>query len=255
MNNWQTMNISKIKKSLEEMSETEQKNVCASLLEDSRKGVQNLAKKTLRQIKKAAMERARLEGLWQYEKKIMAQGYTHIIGTDEVGRGPLAGPVVAAAVVLPDNIELVGINDSKKLSEKKREELADRIKECALAYSIQEVSAEDIDRLNILHAAEYAMSKAVAALEMGDYVLIDGDNHPRFNQPSLNIIKGDSKSISIAAASIIAKVYRDHLMEQYEEVYPGYGFAKHKGYGTAEHYEALRKYGPTPIHRRSFRLK
>ena len=255
MNQWNKMSVAQIKETLAGLEEAQQSEVCDILLQDERKGVIALTNKMLRQIEKNAAEKQRLVELWNYEKEAIRKGYTCIIGTDEVGRGPLAGPVVAAAVVLPENCMLAGINDSKKLSEKKREALAEEIKNNAIAYAIKEVSPEDIDRLNILRAAEKAMEMAVKALNIGDYVLIDGDNRPRFEQPSQNIIKGDAKSISIASASIIAKVYRDNLMVDYDEIYPEYGFGKHKGYGTAEHYNALKQYGPSPIHRRSFRLE
>lgn len=254
MQEWKDMAISRIKEIVLEMSEEAKIEACGELLSDSRKGVVSFADKTLKQIEKNAIERARLQEMWRYEDEACAQGYKYIVGTDEVGRGPLAGPVVAAAVILPRDFEAVGINDSKKLSEKKRLELAALIKRDALAYSIQEVSVEDIDRLNILHAAELAMKQAVESLPFGDICFIDGENQPNLHIRTKNIIKGDSKSISIAAASIIAKVYRDQLMIDYDKIYPEYGFSKHKGYGTAEHYEALHQYGPSPIHRRSFRL-
>lgn len=254
MQPWKDLAISHIKEIVLEMPEEVRIEACRELLTDSRKGVVSFADKTFKQIEKNAMERARLQEMWRYEEKASAQGYKYIVGTDEVGRGPLAGPVVAAAVVLPRDFEAIGINDSKKLSEKRRLELDALIKRDALAYSIQEVSVEDIDRLNILHAAELAMKQAVEALPFGDICFIDGENQPQLHIPTRNLIKGDSRSISIAAASIIAKVYRDHLMVEYDEIYPEFGFAKHKGYGTAEHYDALHRYGPTPIHRRSFRL-
>lgn len=254
MEQWNDYSLNKIKELVSALPEEEQLVVCESLLLDSRKGVVAFANKILKNYDKMRAERARLEEMWRYEDEAVAKGYQYVVGTDEVGRGPLAGPVVAAAVVLPRDFLAIGINDSKKLSEKKRNELDALIKREALAYSIQEVSVEDIDRLNILHAAELAMKQAVEALPFGDLVFIDGDNQPALHIPTKNIIKGDSRSISIAAASIIAKVYRDHLMVEYDAIYPEYGFAKHKGYGTAEHYEALHNYGPSPIHRRSFRL-
>lgn len=253
-NKWETMSISRIKTEVEALNEEARLLACAELMNDPRKGVVAFAQKTLRAHERVVHERARLEKLWRFENEAYAQGYRAIVGTDEVGRGPLAGPVVAAAVVLPRGVEILGINDSKKLSEKRREALAEEIKAKALAYKIAEVSSAEIDRVNILHAAERAMKEAVEALPFGDYLLVDGQNQLNVRLPVRNLIGGDSISISIAAASIIAKVYRDHLMVQLDSVYPQYNFAQNKGYGTADHYAALQKYGPSPVHRRSFRL-
>ena len=253
-NKWETMSISRIKTEVEALNEEARLLACAELMNDPRKGVVAFAQKTLRAHERVVHERARLEKLWRFENEAYAQGYRAIVGTDEVGRGPLAGPVVAAAVVLPRGVEILGINDSKKLSEKRREALAEEIKAKALAYKIAEVSSAEIDRVNILHAAERAMKEAVEALPFGDYLLVDGQNQLDVRLPVRNLIGGDSTSISIAAASIIAKVYRDHLMVQLDSVYPQYNFAQNKGYGTADHYAALQKYGPSPVHRRSFRL-
>lgn len=253
-NKWETMSISRIKTEVEALNEEARLLACAELMNDPRKGVVAFAQKTLRAHERVVHERARLEKLWRFENEAYAQGYRAIVGTDEVGRGPLAGPVVAAAVVLPRGVEILGINDSKKLSEKRREALAEEIKAKALAYNIAEVSSAEIDRVNILHAAERAMKEAVEALPFGDYLLVDGQNQLDVRLPVRNLIGGDSISISIAAASIIAKVYRDHLMVQLDSVYPQYNFAQNKGYGTADHYAALQKYGPSPVHRRSFRL-
>ncbi len=253
-NKWETMSISRIKTEVEALNEEARLLACAELMNDPRKGVVAFAQKTLRAHERVVHERARLEKLWRFENEAYAQGYRAIVGTDEVGRGPLAGPVVAAAVVLPRGVEILGINDSKKLSEKRREALAEEIKAKALAYKIAEVSPAEIDRINILHAAERAMKEAVEALPFGDYLLVDGQNQLDVRLPVRNLIGGDSISISIAAASIIAKVYRDHLMVQLDSVYPQYNFAQNKGYGTADHYAALQKYGPSPVHRRSFRL-
>lgn len=253
-NKWETMSISRIKTEVEALNEEARLLTCAELMNDPRKGVVAFAQKTLRAHERVVHERARLEKLWRFENEAYAQGYRAIVGTDEVGRGPLAGPVVAAAVVLPRGVEILGINDSKKLSEKRREALAEEIKAKALAYKIAEISPAEIDRVNILHAAERAMKEAVEALPFGDYLLVDGQNQLDVRLPVRNLIGGDSISISIAAASIIAKVYRDHLMVQLDSVYPQYNFAQNKGYGTADHYAALQKYGPSPVHRRSFRL-
>ena len=253
-NKWEEMSISRIKTEVEALNEEARLLACAELMNDPRKGVVAFAQKTLRAHERVVHERARLEKLWRFENEAYAQGYRAIVGTDEVGRGPLAGPVVAAAVVLPRGVEILGINDSKKLSEKRREALAEEIKAKALAYKIAEVSPAEIDRINILHAAERAMKEAVEALPFGDYLLVDGQNQLDVRLPVRNLIGGDSISISIAAASIIAQVYRDHLMVQLDSVYPQYNFAQNKGYGTADHYAALQKYGPSPVHRRSFRL-
>ena len=253
-NKWEAMSISRIKTEVEALNEEARLLTCAELMNDPRKGVVAFAQKTLRAHERVVHERARLEKLWRFENEAYAQGYRAIVGTDEVGRGPLAGPVVAAAVVLPRGVEILGINDSKKLSEKRREALAEEIKAKALAYKIAEISPAEIDRVNILHAAERAMKEAVEELPFGDYLLVDGQNQLDVRLPVRNLIGGDSISISIAAASIIAKVYRDHLMVQLDSVYPQYNFAQNKGYGTADHYAALQKYGPSPVHRRSFRL-
>ena len=192
--------------------------------------------------------------MWQYELEAKSKGYQIIAGTDEVGRGPLAGPVVAAAVILPDGIELLGINDSKKLSEKQRIALDAQIREQALAYAVVEISEKVIDEINILEASRLAMAKAVEQLAIKpDLVLVDGLPNPQIKLESQAIVKGDSKSISIAAASILAKVYRDNLMDEYAKTYPVYGFEQHKGYPTASHLAAVEEHGPCPIHRLSFK--
>ncbi|MEE0434001.1 MAG: ribonuclease HII [Peptococcaceae bacterium] len=252
---WSEMSLNRIKETLDTMNEESRLAACADLLHDSRKGVVTYAQKIQRAHERAQHERERLKKLWRFEEEARAEGYKLIIGTDEVGRGPLAGPVVAAAVVLAPGTELFGINDSKKLSEKRREMLAEEIRAKALAYQIAEVSALEIDRINILHAAELAMKKAIDALMIGDYVLVDGTNRLNISKPYRNLIGGDALSISIAAASILAKVHRDNLMVEYDRLYPAYGFAQNKGYGTADHYAALRAYGPCTLHRRSFRLE
>ena len=221
---------------------------------DERTSVQNLIKKTERRLEKEEKERIRMQAMWDFEKEAKENGYRMIAGTDEVGRGPLAGPVVAAAVILPEDANLPGIKDSKKLSEKQREELNLLIKEQAVCWSIAEVSPEMIDEINILEASRLAMKQSVEQLsEKADFVLVDGIPNPRIERPSKAIVKGDNRSISIAAASIIAKVYRDHLMEDYDREYPGYGFAQNKGYPTESHMEAVRKQGACPIHRMTFR--
>ncbi len=190
---------------------------------------------------------------YELEEKYTNEGYSVICGCDEAGRGPLAGPVVAAAVVLPTGLYIEGLDDSKKLSEKKREALFDVIKAEAIAYSIGSASVEEIEEINILNASMLAMKRAIEALpEKADFALIDGNIVRGFDIPAVPIIKGDATSPSIAAASILAKVTRDRLLCEYDKQYPEYQFSKHKGYGTKVHTEAIRKYGVLPIHRRSF---
>lgn len=190
---------------------------------------------------------------YAYEKRAGERGFSAVCGIDEAGRGPLAGPVCAAAVILPPDCDIPGINDSKKLSEKKREALFPVIQEKALAFGIGWATAEEIDRVNILQATFLAMARAVEALPApADYALVDGNRMPPLPIPGETIVKGDATSASIAAASILAKVSRDRLLRRLDEEHPEYGFAKHKGYGTKAHYEAIRKYGLLPEHRRSF---
>ena len=196
-------------------------------------------------------ERARLYAMCAYEREFAGKGL--IAGIDEVGRGPLFGPVAAAAVILDPETEILYLNDSKKLSESRREALYDEIMEKAVAVGLAMVSAERIDEINILQATYEAMRAAVSKLSpQPDFLLVDAVTIPRLSIPQCPIIKGDAKSRSIAAASIIAKVSRDRLLQQYDALYPGYGLAKNKGYGTAEHIKALKELGPTPLHRRSF---
>ncbi|MBQ7740139.1 MAG: ribonuclease HII [Eubacterium sp.] len=189
----------------------------------------------------------------EFENKAKENGYKLVCGVDEAGRGPLAGPVYAAAVILPEGHIIEGVNDSKKISEKKRELLFDKIKEEALYYSIASASEKEIDELNILNATYLAMKRAVEGLEIkADYAMIDGNRMPPLDIDGETIIKGDAKSASIAAASILAKVSRDRYMLKMAEIYPEYQFEKHKGYGTKLHYEMLDKYGESPIHRKTF---
>jgi ribonuclease HII len=192
--------------------------------------------------------------LWEYENKARAQGYQFIAGLDEAGRGPLAGPVVAAAVVLPFDADLPGLNDSKKLTANKREELFPKIKTQAVSYGVAVVDAEVIDEINILQAALLAMKQAVENLLCDpDLLLIDGNQKIDSSLKQWVIVKGDTKSFFIAAASVLAKVTRDHIMEDYHQLYPQYEFARHKGYGTKLHKGLIAEYGPCPIHRRTFR--
>ena len=191
-----------------------------------------------------------------YENEAYKNGYNCVCGVDEAGRGPLAGPVFAAAVVLPKDFIIEGVNDSKKLTEKKREELFEIIKEKSLAYSIASASEAEIDEVNILNATFLAMQRAIENLKIKpDFALIDGNRLPKLEIDSRSVIKGDSLSESIAAASILAKVERDRYMLKMSKIYPEYFFEKHKGYGTKLHIETLRKYGPSKIHRKSFLKK
>ncbi len=194
--------------------------------------------------------------LWELENEIYDSGVSLICGVDEAGRGPLAGPVCAAAVILPRNIEIVGLNDSKKLSEKSREKLYDEICEKAMCFGIAFASVEEIEEFNILNAAMLAMNRAIAQLEpQPELALIDGNRSSAIEINSRCVIKGDAKCADIAAASILAKVTRDRYMLEMAEKYPEYHFERHKGYGTKLHYEALREYGPCEIHRPSFLRK
>ena len=219
--------------------------------QDERAGVRAAVEKGKKKLAAYEKEVARCENLKKYEREYSA--YAHICGIDEVGRGPLAGPVVAGAVILPKDCDILYINDSKKLSEKKREELYDVIMERAVAVGLGYSTPERIDEINILQATYEAMREAVSNLEtVPDLLLNDAVMIPQVNIRQVPIIKGDAKSISIGAASIVAKVTRDRLMIRYDEIYPEYGFASNKGYGAQTHIDALRKYGPCPIHRQSF---
>ena len=218
---------------------------------DSRTGVQKLVDTAKKRMDKLQKEMIRTENLKKYEKEY--DTYTYICGIDEVGRGPLAGPVVAGAVILPKDCDILYINDSKKLSEKKREELAQIIKQEAIEVNVTMESPEVIDQINILQATLQSMKKSILGMEhKPDIVLADAVTIPGIPCGQEAIIKGDAKSISIGAASIMAKVYRDHMMEEYDKVFPEYGFASNKGYGSADHIAALKKYGETPIHRKTF---
>lgn len=218
---------------------------------DPRAGVQAEIARAKKRILSYEKELERTERLKDYEKKYVA--YAHICGIDEVGRGPLAGPVVAGAVILPKDCDILYINDSKKLSEKKREELYSVIMEKAVAVGLGYSTPERIDEINILQATYEAMREAVGKLAViPDILLNDAVTIPEISVPQVPIIKGDAKSISIGAASIVAKVTRDRLMVEYDERYPMYGFSSNKGYGSSTHIEALKKYGPCPIHRKTF---
>ena len=201
---------------------------------------------------KLVKERARLELMRAYERKYES-GFSLICGIDEAGRGPLAGPVCAGACILKKNEEILYLNDSKKLSEKRREALFLEIKEKAVSWSVAFVDEKRIDEINILNATYEAMKKAIEGLsQKPDLLLVDAVHIPDIDTKQVSIVKGDASSVSIAAASILAKVSRDHFMKEMDEKYPEYGFSSHKGYGTKAHYEALKKYGPSPIHRMTF---
>ncbi len=218
---------------------------------DERAGVQAALSQAKKRLLAYEKEVKRTAALWRYENEYGA--YAHICGIDEVGRGPLAGPVVAGAVILPKDCEILYINDSKKLSEKKREELYEVIMEKAVAVGLGYSAPARIDEINILQATYEAMREAIGKLKVTpDILLNDAVTIPGVDIKQVPIIKGDAKSISIGAASIVAKVTRDRLMVQYDEVYPMYGFSSNKGYGAQAHIDALKKYGPCPIHRKSF---
>ncbi|MGX1900325.1 ribonuclease HII [Thermolongibacillus altinsuensis] len=222
------------------------------IMKDERKSVQQLVQRWYKQKEKEKREQQRFSEMLRHEKSLYAQGIRYIAGVDEVGRGPLAGPVVAAAVILPSDVYLPGLNDSKKLSESKREELFEQIQDVALAIGVGVVSAKEIDEINIYEATKKAMMKAVNELTIQpDHLLIDAMQLPLLI-PQTSIIKGDANSVSIAASSIIAKVTRDRMMKKIGEQYPNYGFEKHMGYGTKEHLQAIETYGVTPEHRKSF---
>lgn len=224
-----------------------------SFKSDERKGVIKLMQSAKKRYDCFFMEQERLKKLCFYEEQCHNAGYKLVAGIDEVGRGPLAGPVVTAAVILKEGDLIDGVNDSKQLSAAKRERLYDEIINRAEAYSFGVVSYEEIDELNILQATMKAMSIAIGGLKLKpDFVLVDALTIPDIKIRQKGIIKGDAKSISIGAASIIAKVYRDRMMVEYDKIYPGYGFAENKGYGTKAHIDAIKKIGICPIHRKSF---
>lgn len=243
--------IGEIKKEFEQASMNELANLYDLYASDERAGVVNLIKKYKKQEEALEKEKKRMKDMYVYERKYA--DFSYICGIDEVGRGPLAGPVVAGAVILPKDCDILYLNDSKKLSEKVREELYDEIMGKAIATGIGIVSPARIDEINILQATYEAMRMAISKLSVcPDLLLNDAVTIPEVPIKQVPIIKGDAKSASIAAASIIAKVTRDRLMIQYEDVMPGYGFASNKGYGSAAHIQAIKEIGVTPIHRQSF---
>ena len=246
------MTIQEIRTEFKQLTSSEWNDFIKKYSNDTRSGVQKLIKQCEMRIQKTIEEEKRLENMLVYEKKYYDK-CSFICGIDEAGRGPLAGPVVAGAVILPKNHKIAYLNDSKQLSEKKREELYDQIMNEALAVGIGIISPERIDEINILQATYEAMRHAISQLKFQPEILLnDAVIIPNVNIPQEKIIKGDAKSLSIAAASIVAKVTRDRMMKGYHELFPEYGFDKHKGYGSKEHIEAIKTYGPSPIHRRTF---
>lgn len=243
--------IAQIKAEFEQADSAQRNELYERYGSDERAGVQKLIDGYKKKEEALQAERNRLAAMRSYERKYSE--YCFICGIDEAGRGPLAGPVVAGAVILPSDCEIFYLNDSKKLSPAKREALYDEIMDKAEAVGVGMASPARIDEINILQATYEAMREAVAALNVAPELLLnDAVTIPGISIPQVPIIKGDAKSVSIAAASIIAKVTRDRLMVQYDEILPGYGFAQHKGYGSREHIEAIRRLGPTPIHRQTF---
>ena len=243
--------IKDIKSEFETASKDEIKELYEKYAGDERAGVKNIILKYKKQEEKLVKERERLALMHEFENKY--DNHQYICGIDEAGRGPLAGPVVAGAVILPKDCEILYLNDSKKLSAKKRDELYDEIMEKAVSTGVGIVSPARIDEINILQATYEAMRIAVSKLSVEpDILLNDAVIIPELKMKQVSIIKGDAKSVSIAAASIIAKVTRDRLMLEYDKIMPEYHFSGNKGYGSAEHIEALKKYGPTPIHRTTF---
>ncbi len=243
--------VGQIKKELELADGSLREKLLEDLANDTRSGVQSLLRRCEKEKEKLEEEKARIETMKVYEKKYDHLGW--VCGIDEAGRGPLAGPVVAGAVILPQDSKILWLNDSKKLSAKKREELYDVIMEEAIAVGVGYASPARIDEINILQATYEAMREAILKLGVVPQILLnDAVTIPGVTIPQVPIIKGDAKSVSIAAASIIAKVTRDRLMMEYDKVMPEYGFAANKGYGAASHIEALKKYGPSPIHRTTF---
>lgn len=243
--------ISSIREKLQAAGINELPAIFSQYEKDERAGVQKEIERARKRLEAYRKELERCENLKKFEREYEA--YAHICGIDEVGRGPLAGPVVAGAVILPKDCDILYINDSKKLSEKKREELYDVIMEKAVAVGLGYSTPERIDEINILQATYEAMRQAIGKLSVKpDLLLNDAVTIPKVDIRQVPIIKGDAKSISIGAASIVAKVTRDRLMVQYDEVYPEYGFASNKGYGAQIHIDALKKYGPCPIHRKTF---
>lgn len=242
---------------IREVKEALCKNPSPEMLEacqkDPRQGVQRLAVRVVKDLQAQAKEQSRIQLLLAEEKKLWEKGFVFLAGIDEAGRGPLAGPVVAAACILPSQFDLPGLNDSKILTESKREKLYTQIQAQAIGYAIGSAEPAEIDALNILQATKLAMKRAIEGLKVTpDYLMIDAVKLPEVNLPQLPLVGGDHLSATIAAASILAKVTRDRLMVELDALYPEYIFSKNKGYGTKEHLKVLRRLGPCPLHRRSF---
>lgn len=253
MVDYTSMAIGEIKNIVSELSLDDQVGLIEILEADDRKGVVSLVKKIKKTKEKYDAELLRIENMKLFEKSLNSKKINLIAGIDEVGRGPLAGPVVTAAVILPEDYDYIGINDSKKVPLKRREELYEEIISTAVDYSFGSATCEEIDRLNILGATKLAMKRAVEGLKIKpEHLLIDAVELADINIEQTSLIKGDERSVSIAAASILAKVKRDRLMVELAGKYPGYGFENNKGYGTSEHYKGLNAQGITEIHRRTF---
>lgn len=251
--NIKKMSLKKLQNLINERGTEIYPEVIRVLGQDPRGGAQKLVRFCVAKMEEWQRERDRLARMFSYERQVWVMGYKLVAGLDEAGRGPLAGPVVAAAVVLPGEVYLPGLDDSKRLSPKRRQELYDQIRQTAVAIGVGMVHPDGIDEANVMMATYKAMVKAVNNLPVPpDYLLIDALHLPGVAQPQSPIVGGEGLSCSIAAASIVAKVTRDEHMIEMDKLYPHYGFANHKGYGTAEHREALEKHGPCPIHRRTF---
>ncbi|HCT64898.1 MAG TPA: ribonuclease HII [Lachnospiraceae bacterium] len=245
--------ISKIKEKLESLAVTDIPDGVTEFKADERKGVVKLVASAEKRYQNHLNELIRLEEISAYEKECYNNGCTYVAGIDEVGRGPLAGPVVTAVVILKQGVIIEGINDSKKLSEAKREKLYDIILEEAVDYAIGIISPTEIDEINILQATYKAMQQCISGLKVKpDYILVDAVTIPNIEIKQKGIIKGDAKSISIGAASIVAKVTRDRMMKEYAQIFPEYDFEQNKGYGSSKHIQAIKQIGLCPIHRRSF---
>ncbi len=252
--NLQELSLAELRARVREAPDVEQRQRLEhALRDDPRAGARRLSETLARARERELAERVRVQALFEFRGRLQRQGARLVAGVDEVGMGPLAGPVVAAVVVLPEVVDLPGLDDSKRVSRARREDLARRIHEQALALCIAEVDEREIDRLNIYRAGLEAMRRAVLGLgEEPDHVVVDARTIPGLRTPQTAIVGGDALDGSIAAASIVAKVYRDASMQRLDAAHPGYGFAQHKGYPTPEHLAALRRLGPSPIHRRSF---
>jgi len=247
------LGLAELRKRLAERDDPPPSRLVRALRADPRAGAQRLAEELAERAARRGEELRRIARLWRLEKELAAEGYAFVAGCDEVGMGPLAGPVVAAAVVLPLGVRLVGLDDSKKLTAEARERLDAEIRACAAAVALAVVEPDEIDRLNIYWAGQAAIERAVAALfRPPDAVVVDGRRVRALGCHQVAVVGGDARVASIAAASIVAKVHRDGLMRALDAAHPGYGFARHMGYSTPEHFAALERLGPSPIHRRSF---